>query len=162
MQHLSPSLACFIPECFIWMLRKTVINAFVKHNRYQLGKAGQYLPSHSIALLGFLLLEGSGLLSSSGSQNDVKSYKYKFLLSMIAKISKTMLILICLRPTLYKPKFLICQSDTYTLNTNGTISRNFSLKLVLSINYFQSEIHIIILNYHSKILFVKWVTLLGN
>lgn len=137
------------------MLRKTVISAFVKHNRHQLGKAGQYLPSHLIAMLGFLLLESSGLLSSYGSQNDVKSYKYKFLLSMVAKISKAMLIWICLRPTLAKPKILIRQSDTYALNTNGTISRNFSLKIVLSIHYIQSEVHIIILNYHSNILICK-------
>lgn len=155
MQRLSPSLACFVTKCFLWMLRKTVINAFVKHKRHQLGKAGQYLPTHLIAMLGFLLLEGSGLLSSSGSQNDVKSYEYKFLLSMIAKISKAMLIWICLRPTLSKPQILIRQSDTYTLNTNGTISRNLSLKIVLCIHYFQSEIHIIILNYHSKILICK-------
>lgn len=85
------------------MLRKTVINAFVKHNR-QIGKVGQYLPSYLIALLGFLLLEGSGLLSSSDSQNDIRSYKYAVLLLMIVKISKIMLILICLSPTLSKPK----------------------------------------------------------
>lgn len=108
------------------MLRKTVINAFVKHNR-QIGKVGQYLPSHLIALLGFLLLEGSGLLSSSDSQNDIRSYKYAVLLLTIVKISKIMLVIICLSPTLFKPQILIRQSDTYTLNTNGTISRNFSL-----------------------------------
>lgn len=108
------------------MLRRTVINAFVKHNR-QVGKVGQCLPSHLTALLGFLLLEGSGLLSSSDSQNDIRSYKYAVLLSMIVQISKIMLILIRLSPTLSKPKILIRQSDTCTLNTNGTISGNFSL-----------------------------------
>lgn len=93
----------------------------------QTGKVGQCLPSHLIALLGFLLLEGRGLLSSSDSQNDIRSYKYAVLLLMIVKISKIILVLICLSPTLSKHQILIHQSDTYTLNTNGTISRNFSL-----------------------------------